>query len=84
MRTPWLEAAAALVAGRPARAAEIYAQMGARPHEAFARLCAAEQLIAGNHRAEGDAELQRALDFFRGVRARVFVARGEALLASSA
>ncbi|MGH3033481.1 MAG: hypothetical protein ACRDON_02855 [Gaiellaceae bacterium] len=82
--TPWLEAAGALVSGEPARAAEIYGQMGARPQEAFARLNAAERLIAKNRRAEGDAELQRALAFFRSVGARAYIARGEALLAASA
>jgi predicted ATPase len=43
----------------------IAAELGSLPDEALARLYAAEKLIAENRRAEGDAELQRALAFYR-------------------
>jgi tetratricopeptide (TPR) repeat protein len=82
--TPWLSAAVAFATGDFPRAADICAEIGSLPDEAVARLNAAEQLMAENRRAEGDAQLQRALAFYRSVKARAYVARGEALLAASA
>jgi tetratricopeptide (TPR) repeat protein len=82
--TPWLSAAVAFAAGDFLRAAEICAEIGSLPDEALARLYAAEQLIGESRRAEGDAELQRALAFYRSVGAKAYMARGEALLAASA
>ncbi|MGH3029738.1 MAG: ATP-binding protein [Gaiellaceae bacterium] len=84
MQTPWIDAAKALVRGDFERAAEIYAQTGSLPDEAFARLRAAESLIEAGSRAAGDAELQRALAFFRSVDATAYVREGEALLSRSA
>jgi len=51
---------------------------------AEARLCAAQELIEAGHRAEGEAELQKALAFYREVGATRYVQQGEALLAASA
>ena len=45
---------------------------------------AAEALITDGRRAEADAELARALAYFRSVRATAYTGRGEALLAASA
>jgi len=85
-RTPtrWLQAAAALVVGGFERAAELYEAIGSRPDEAFARLRAAEQLLAAGRRGEGEAQLRRALAFYRRVGATAYLREGEALLTASA
>jgi DNA-binding SARP family transcriptional activator/class 3 adenylate cyclase len=82
--TPWLQAAAAMAAGRFEQAADIYAQIGSLPDEAFARLRAAQHLIAAGQRAEASVQLQRALGFYREVRADAYLREAEALLAASA
>jgi class 3 adenylate cyclase/tetratricopeptide (TPR) repeat protein len=82
--TPWLEAAWAIASGEPARAVEIYARIGARPDEALARLRAAEVLSAAGRRPEAAAELERALDFFRSVKATAAIEASARLLAASA
>jgi hypothetical protein len=82
--TPWLQAATAVATGDFERAAGIYAQIGSRPHEAFARLCAAESLLADGRRVEGNAQLQRALTFYRKAGAIAHIRHGEGLLAASA
>jgi hypothetical protein len=83
-QTKWIDAAKAFVSGDFLRAAEIYAETGSLPDEAFARLRAAEALIARGNRAEGDRELQRALAFYRSVGATAYLREGEALLARTA
>ena len=83
-QTPWLEAATALATGDAHVAAERYAAIGAKPDESFARLAAAEALVAEGRRAEAAAELAKALEFLRSVGASALVARGERLLAASA
>jgi len=82
--TPWLQAATAVATGDFERAAGIYAQIGSRPHEAFARLSAAESLLADGRRVEGNAQLERALTFYRKVGAIAYIRNGEGLLAASA
>jgi len=82
--TRWFQAAAAMAAGRFAEAADRYAEIGSRPDEAFARLAAAERLLAAGARPEGHAQLQRALAFYRRVGAGGYLRRGEALLATPA
>ena len=81
---PWVEAGLAYVSGDFTGAAERYAALQALPQEADARMKAAKQLIAENRRSEGDAELQRALGFWRSVGATAYLSEGEALLAASA
>jgi len=58
--------------------------IGSRPGEAYARLRAARELVEQGKRAEADAELNRALAFWREVGATRYVREGEALLAESA
>jgi hypothetical protein len=58
--------------------------MGALPEEASARLRAAEALVQEGRRAQADAELNRALAFWRSVGATAYVREGEGLLAESA
>jgi class 3 adenylate cyclase/tetratricopeptide (TPR) repeat protein len=81
---PWLEAAAAFATGDFALAAEVYANMGSLADAAFASLHAAERLLAGGRRAEGDEHLRRALAFYRKAAAAAYLRRAEALLAASA
>jgi class 3 adenylate cyclase len=82
--TPWKEVARAGTRGDFSRAADLFAACGAPTFEAEARLCAAGDLIGGGQRAEGEAELQKALAFYRNVGATRYIQQGEALLAASA
>jgi class 3 adenylate cyclase/tetratricopeptide (TPR) repeat protein len=81
VKTRWLQAALALVEGDPRAAAQIFAQMGSLPDEAYARLRAAETLAAAGRRDEGGEELERALEFYRRVGAVRYLREAEALLA---
>jgi class 3 adenylate cyclase/tetratricopeptide (TPR) repeat protein len=65
--SPWLEAARAIVAGDPRRAAGVYARIGSRPDEAAARLAAARSLAAAGRAGEALAELAGARGFFASV-----------------
>ena len=76
--SPWRAAACAVAAGELGRAAELYEEVGAVPHWAYARLAAAEE------RGSSGTGLERALAFYREVGATAYLARGEALLAASA
>jgi len=78
--SPWREAAQALVAGDPGRAAAVYAEIGARPDEAHARLAAARRLLGDGRLAEGRTELDRALVFYREVGATAHLAEARELL----
>jgi hypothetical protein len=82
--TSWLRAATAMATGEFEQAANTYAEIGSLPDEAFARLRAAEQLLATGRQADGTAQLQRALGFYRQVRATAYLRQAEALLAASA
>jgi len=82
--TLWIRAGVAIVEGDLAGAADLLAEIGSLPHEAYLRLLAAEGFVADGRRPEAEAELQRALTFFRGVGATAYVRRGEALLGAAA
>jgi hypothetical protein len=71
--TRWLEAARAFAGGEFVRAADLYAEIGSLPNEAYARLAAGDE-----------TELRRALDFYRQVGAVHYVERAEARLAATA
>jgi hypothetical protein len=71
--TRWTEAARAYASGDHAGAAELYAQIGARPDEAEARLKAGDEV-----------NVRRALEFWRSVGATRYIAEAESLLAASA
>lgn len=77
--SPWREAARAFVAGDPARAAGIYAEIGSRPDEAYARLQAARQLLTSGHTSQANTELAVARAFFREVQADAYLAEAETL-----
>ena len=51
--------------------------------EAYARLKAADKLLAEGRRTEADAQLERALFLYRSVGATHYVREGEALLAAA-
>lgn len=82
--SPWKDAELAVLTGDVGRAAEIFAGVGYRTREAEIRLLAAGRMIEAGRRAEGEAELERALAFYRSVGATFYIKRGEALLAKSA
>jgi class 3 adenylate cyclase/tetratricopeptide (TPR) repeat protein len=82
--TRWLEAAREYATGEYSDAADIYADIGSVPDEAFARLRAAAALIEAGRRAEADAQLQQALAFYRSVGATGFIREAEGLFAASA
>ena len=69
-RTPWYDAALAVIAGDFAAAADRYAAIGSRPDEAVARLRAADAAAAAGDVATARHQLTPAFAFFRGVAAR--------------
>jgi tetratricopeptide (TPR) repeat protein len=82
--TRWLRAATAFAGGDFELAADRYAEIGSRPDEAYARLKAAERLLAGGRRDASGVQLRQAVDFYRQFQAAAFLRRAEALLVASA
>jgi class 3 adenylate cyclase/tetratricopeptide (TPR) repeat protein len=82
-RTRWLAAAAAFAAQDYTRAADEFAAIGSLPDEAISRLRAADSLVAAGRELAAGQQLERALSFFRNVKALALVQEGEALLAAS-
>jgi class 3 adenylate cyclase/tetratricopeptide (TPR) repeat protein len=80
----WREAARLALEGDLVAAAELLAGTGGIAWEAEMRFHAGEHLISLGRRAEGEAELGKALDFYRSVGGTFFVQRGEALFAKTA
>jgi hypothetical protein len=62
------------------RAADIWAAGGGATVEARVRLRAAEELINGSRRAEGEEQARKALEFYRSVAATYYIDRCETLL----
>jgi tetratricopeptide (TPR) repeat protein len=79
--TRWLEAALAYAAGDFSKAVDICSEIGASPEEAYARLAAAGAALADGGRAEAEAQLAGALEFYRRVGAAAYSREAEALLA---
>jgi hypothetical protein len=77
IRTPWIEAAQAILNGEFGRAADIFAERGAVAHAAHARLLAAEQ--SGDTRG-----LAEAISFFERVGATAYLTRATPLLHATA
>ena len=71
-RSQWAEAARAYVSGELAASADILAEIGSKPDEAYARL-----------RSGNDADVRRALEFYRSVGATRYLDEGESMLATS-
>jgi tetratricopeptide (TPR) repeat protein len=82
--TPWRELLGAALSGDFAREVELLDEMGIVTYVAEARLRLADQLIRSGRRAEGEAQLEQALAFYRSVGATFYIARGEKLLAGAA
>jgi class 3 adenylate cyclase/tetratricopeptide (TPR) repeat protein len=82
--TRWLEAGLAYANAAFSEAADMLGEIGSRPEEAFVRLRAAEALVEAGRRAEADAELERALTFYRSVGATAYIREAESLFAASA
>jgi hypothetical protein len=80
----WLEAARALVAGDPRRAATLYQAIGSRPDAAAAHLLAARKLLRDDGPAEAKAELAAAVAFYREVGASADLHEAEELVFSLA
>jgi tetratricopeptide (TPR) repeat protein len=80
----WLEVARAFACGEFVAAADIASAMRTPPAESLARFTAGELLIQAGRRDEGEAELRKALAFYRDARATWYLGRAEALLAASA
>ena len=76
----WKDIALACLDREFSRAADLWLETGSPTWEAYLRERAAEELIGAGRRAEGEAELERALAFYRAVGARFFVDRCEALI----
>ncbi len=84
IRTRWIDAAQATADGEFVHAADIYERAGASPLEAYTRLRAAAALVEAGRRSEADAQLHRALAFWRSVGAARYIREGEVLLAATA
>jgi class 3 adenylate cyclase/tetratricopeptide (TPR) repeat protein len=77
-RTRWLEAAEAFASVEFEQAADLYAQIGARPEEAFARIRAAANALEAGRTEDGSAQMARGLAFYREVQASAFISEAEA------
>ena len=84
LRRPWRDAAELALELDFSGAADIYAEMPNRALEARFRFHAGRTLIGSGRRAEGEAELERAVAFYRTVAATYFLRRAESLLAKTA
>jgi hypothetical protein len=76
----WRNAALAIASGDLERAADLLEPTGARTLEAAARLRAATKQAAEGRRPSAEAQLGRALSFYREVGASAYVREAEALL----
>ncbi len=81
--TPRERATAALLEGDLLGAADVLAELGNRKDEAFLRLRAGERALIQGHADEGHAQMERALSFYRGVRATRFIAEAERILSDT-
>jgi predicted ATPase/class 3 adenylate cyclase len=79
-QTPWVDAAIAVTRSEPIRAADILARLSRRTGAAYSRLRAAETLIREGRRGEADAELAKALAFYRQAGATAYIREAEELL----
>jgi tetratricopeptide (TPR) repeat protein len=79
--TRWVEAGLAFVRGQVEEAADICERIGVRPCEAYVRMLAGEQLMADGRREAAEAQLSKAIAFYRSVSAGAYLSRAEILLA---
>jgi hypothetical protein len=79
MQTRWVPAARLIIDGRLEEAADALDEIGDLPDEAEVRGMAAERLRAEGRTASADEPLERALAFWRSVRATRYLATPESL-----
>jgi class 3 adenylate cyclase/tetratricopeptide (TPR) repeat protein len=79
----WAKAAQAIVEGEFPRAADICAEIGSKPDEAYARLRAAQSMFAEGRQEEAEEQLQRAVDFYRSVGAIRYLREAESLISDA-
>ena len=82
--SPIRTAGLAMLDGDFGRAAEVYETMGYAVFEADARVRAGRDLIESGRLSDGEAQLAKALAFYRSVRAELLVRRVQAQLPASA
>jgi class 3 adenylate cyclase/tetratricopeptide (TPR) repeat protein len=82
--TPWHRAARLIATGDLTAAADLFAEIGTVPDEAYTRLKAARAFVEARDRANADRQLELALPVFAQLRATAWTAEGETLLAASA
>ncbi len=80
----WHRAAEALARGASLDAAEILASAGAETYAAHFRLRGAQTLVAADRTDEADVQRERALEFYRSVRATRYLRESEANLKATA
>jgi hypothetical protein len=80
----WRPILVAIHDGRLVAAADELAEVGDLESEARMRLYAAKRLAGEGRRAEADAQLQRAISFYRRAGAPALVQQAEALLTATA
>jgi len=80
--TRWLEAGTAYALGQVEKAVDICTAIGSQPEEAYMRMRAAERLIADGQPDAAEAHLQKALVFYRSVRADAYIREAETLRAA--
>jgi tetratricopeptide (TPR) repeat protein len=81
--TRWHDAGIAYAKGDLERSADICDEIGVLPNEAYTRLRAAEKLFAEGQVERAEAQLARALEFYRSVGATAYITEGERLRANS-
>jgi class 3 adenylate cyclase/tetratricopeptide (TPR) repeat protein len=82
--TPQRRATAALLDRDLLGCADALAELGQVSQEAYLRLRAGERLLSAGQVEDGVDQLERALAFYRGVRATRFIVEAESLLAGAA
>ncbi|MGH2554200.1 MAG: hypothetical protein ACRDHO_00590, partial [Actinomycetota bacterium] len=82
--TRWHRAGVAFVRGDVERAVEICTEIGVLPNEAYMRLRAAAKLLEDGRAETAEAQIEKALGFYRSVGAHAYIREAEALMAASA
>jgi tetratricopeptide (TPR) repeat protein len=82
LHSRWSQAALAVAKGDFRGAADICGDMGTKADEAYARLRAAEALLADGLPVEAEDQLERAVAFYRSVGATRYLQQAEALVAA--
>ena len=78
-QTTWVVATRMVLGGEYLEAAELFARMPTLPHEGYARLRAAQKLVAEGRDTEADEQLVKAVAFFRLVGATRYLREAEAI-----